>query len=73
MTLDPNRWTLKTQDAVNVAIAEARSRSNPEVTPDHLLAALLVPAVALAAGPDIYKARHDNFEAMGKAMKGTPW
>ena len=41
MTLDPNRWTLKTQDAVNVAIAEARSRSNPEVTPDHLLAALL--------------------------------
>ncbi|MBU6329745.1 MAG: AAA family ATPase [Acidobacteria bacterium] len=41
MTLDPNRWTLKTQDAVNVAIAEARSLSNPEVTPDHLLAALL--------------------------------
>ena len=41
MTLDPNRWTLKTQDAVNVAIAEARTRSNPEVTPDHLLGALL--------------------------------
>ena len=41
MALDPNRWTLKTQDAVNVAIAEARTLSNPEVTPDHLLAALL--------------------------------
>jgi ATP-dependent Clp protease ATP-binding subunit ClpB len=41
MTLDPNRWTLKTQDAVNVAIAEARTLSNPEVTPDHLLGALL--------------------------------
>ncbi len=41
MTLDPNRWTLKTSDAVNVAIAEARTLSNPEVTPDHLLAALL--------------------------------
>lgn len=36
-----------------------------------LLTALLVPAVALAAGPNIYKARHDNFEAMGRAMKGT--
>lgn len=34
-------------------------------------AALLVPAVALAAGPGVYKARHDNFEAMGRAMKGT--
>ena len=41
MALDPNRWTLKTTDAVNVAIADAREASNPEVTPDHLLAALL--------------------------------
>ena len=41
MALDPNRWTLKTQDAVNVALAAARSASNPEVTPDHLLLALL--------------------------------
>ncbi len=41
MALDPNRWTLKTQEAVNNAIAAARSASNPEVTPDHLLLALL--------------------------------
>jgi len=41
MALDPNRWTLKTQDAVNTAIAAARTASNPEVTPDHLLQALL--------------------------------
>ena len=41
MALDPNRWTLKTQDAVNVAIADARTLNNPEVTPDHLLMALL--------------------------------
>ncbi len=41
MALDPNRWTLKTQEAVNTAIAAARSASNPEVTPDHLLLALL--------------------------------
>ena len=41
MSLDPNTWTLKTQDAVNTAIESARGTSNPEVTPDHLLAALL--------------------------------
>jgi ATP-dependent Clp protease ATP-binding subunit ClpB len=41
MALDPNKWTLKTQEAFNAAIKLARDRSNPEVTPDHLLLALL--------------------------------
>ncbi|MBK9179997.1 MAG: AAA family ATPase [Acidimicrobiales bacterium] len=41
MALDPNRWTLKTQEAIQAAIDGARSANNPEVTPDHLLAALL--------------------------------
>src|SRR5437868_1626139 len=41
MALDPNRWTLKTQEAFQAAIDDARARSNAEVTPDHLLAALL--------------------------------
>jgi ATP-dependent Clp protease ATP-binding subunit ClpB len=41
MALDPNRWTLKTQEAVNAAVESARKSSHPEVTPDHLLAALL--------------------------------
>ncbi|MFZ4516920.1 MAG: ATP-dependent Clp protease ATP-binding subunit [Microthrixaceae bacterium] len=41
MSLDPNTWTLKTQEAVNAAAQSARERSNPEITPDHLLAALL--------------------------------
>ncbi|MCA1684122.1 MAG: hypothetical protein LC708_03230, partial [Actinobacteria bacterium] len=41
MALDPNRWTRKTQEALNAAIELARSRSHPEVTPDHVLAALL--------------------------------
>jgi ATP-dependent Clp protease ATP-binding subunit ClpB len=41
MPLDPNRWTLKTQEAVNAAITRAAADNNPEVTPDHLLAALL--------------------------------
>jgi ATP-dependent Clp protease ATP-binding subunit ClpB len=41
MALDPNRWTLKTQEAVNAAITRTTADNNPEVTPDHLLAALL--------------------------------
>ena len=41
MTIDPNTWTLKTQEAVNAAMGAAQEGSNPEVTPDHVLAALL--------------------------------
>jgi ATP-dependent Clp protease ATP-binding subunit ClpB len=41
MPLDPNRWTLKTQEAFNTAVSLARTNSNPEVTPDHLMLALL--------------------------------
>ena len=38
---DPNRWTNKTQEAFGVAAAQARSAGNPEVTPEHLLMALV--------------------------------
>src|SRR5437016_2524519 len=41
MALDPNRWTLKTQEAFQAAFDQARARNHPEVTPDHLLAGLL--------------------------------
>ena len=41
MAFDPNRWTLRTQEAVQAAVEMARTQSHPEVTPDHLLAALL--------------------------------
>jgi ATP-dependent Clp protease ATP-binding subunit ClpB len=41
MSLDPNRWTLKSQEAFNSAVSSARGNNNPEVTPDHLLLALL--------------------------------
>ncbi|MCU1498667.1 MAG: clpB [Acidimicrobiales bacterium] len=41
MAMDPNRWTLKTQEAFNAAISRARTDNHPEVTPDHLLIALL--------------------------------
>jgi ATP-dependent Clp protease ATP-binding subunit ClpB len=41
MALDPNRWTLKVQEAFSAAVESAKEASNPEVTPDHVLAALL--------------------------------
>src|SRR5438093_13495876 len=41
MALDPNRWTLKTQEAFQTAAELARSRNHPEVAPEHLLSALL--------------------------------
>src|ERR671913_398430 len=41
MALDPNRWTLKVQEAFTAAVEAAKQASNPEVTPDHLLGALL--------------------------------
>jgi ATP-dependent Clp protease ATP-binding subunit ClpB len=41
VAFDPNRWTLKTQDACNAAIGAARTANNPEVTSAHLLAAML--------------------------------
>ena len=41
MALDPNRWTQKTTEAFNAAVDNARSSSHPEVTPDHLLLAML--------------------------------
>jgi len=63
MSLDPNRFTLKTQEALNEAISRAKSASNPEVTPDHLLSALLGQSEGVslpilhAAGVDLEKLR----------------
>ena len=41
MALDPNRWTLKTTEALSAATEMARGASHPEITPQHLLIALL--------------------------------
>jgi len=48
MALDPNRWTLKAQEAFTDATERAKAADNPEVTPDHLIAALLGQAEGLA-------------------------
>ena len=52
MALDPNRWTIKTQEAFAQAMESARANSNPEVTPDHLLAHPADEFVARFVGAD---------------------
>jgi ATP-dependent Clp protease ATP-binding subunit ClpB len=41
MALDPNRWTNKTKEGFANATDNARSNANPEITPEHLVGALL--------------------------------
>ena len=41
MAIDPKKWTHKTAEAVQAAMEIAQSRSHPQLTPDHVLAALL--------------------------------
>ena len=41
MAIDPNRWTQKTTEAFNAAVASARTMNHPEVAPEHLLNAML--------------------------------
>ncbi len=40
MALDPKKWTIKVQEAMAAAIDQAKGNANPELTPDHVLAAL---------------------------------
>jgi ATP-dependent Clp protease ATP-binding subunit ClpB len=76
MALDPNKWTLKTQEAFSAAVEQAKSLNNPEVTADHLLAALLRQAdggIALPilekVGVDHRSARNAADEAVAKLPK----
>ena len=56
MAFDPKKWTIKTQEAFSAAIDDAKARSNPELTPDHVLSAMMrqdgtiVPAVLAKLG-----------------------
>jgi ATP-dependent Clp protease ATP-binding subunit ClpB len=75
MALNPNKWTLKTQEAVAAAIEQAKANSNPQVTPDHLLAALLgqegtiVPAVLQKIGMAPLMIRNRAEEAVSRLPK----
>ena len=41
MPLDPQRWTEKTKEAFSAATRQAAEADNPEITPAHLLSAIL--------------------------------
>ena len=72
MAMDPRKWTLKTQEAVNAAAELARGNSNPELTPDHLMAALLrqddtiVPAILAKLGQAPLMVRNQADAAVAK-------
>ncbi|MCE9621025.1 MAG: ATP-dependent chaperone ClpB [Actinomycetia bacterium] len=75
MALDPKKWTLKTNEAFAAALDHAKSLSNPELTPDHLLAALMrqddtiVPAVLAKLGSAPLMVRNQADEAVAKLPK----
>jgi ATP-dependent Clp protease ATP-binding subunit ClpB len=75
MALDPKKWTLKTNEAFAAAIDQAKSLSNPELTADHLMAALMrqedtiVPAVLAKLGLAPLMVRNKADEAVAKLPK----
>ena len=75
MAIDPKKWTLKTQEAFAAAIDQAKERSNPELTPDHLLSALMrqdgtiVPAVLTKLGQAPLMVRNKADEAVERLPK----
>ncbi len=72
MALDPKTWTVKTQEAFAAAIDLAKAKSNPELTPDHLLAAVatqdgtIVAPVLAKLGQSPNMVRDRAFEAIEK-------
>ncbi len=68
MTLDPDRWTLKTTEAFSAATEAARSASHPEVTSDHLLVALLGQPESIVL-PVLHKVGIDPKAALDRARR----
>ncbi len=75
MALNPKNWTLKTQEAVAAAVDQAKALSNPELTPDHLMAAIVrqddtvVPAVLAKLGQAPLMVRNTADEKVAKLPK----
>ncbi|MYH77870.1 MAG: AAA domain-containing protein [Acidimicrobiaceae bacterium] len=70
MALDPNRWTLKTTEAFSAATEAARSASQAEVTPDHLLLALLAQTDGLVL-PMLHSAGVDPTSVRDRAQQAV--
>ena len=58
MTLDPNRWTTRTKEAFNDALQQATAAGHAEITPQHLLSAILAQPEGIA-GPLLAQAGVD--------------
>jgi len=75
MALNAERWTHRTTEAVNDAVARARNANHAEVTPDHLLAALLAQAdtvvlpVLSRVGVAPLALRNQTDDALGKLAR----
>ena len=75
MAFDPKKWTLKTNEAFAAAIDQAKALSNPELTPDHLMAAMMrqddtiVPAMLAKLGLAPLMVRNKADEAVQKLPK----
>jgi ATP-dependent Clp protease ATP-binding subunit ClpB len=75
MALTPKNWTLKTQEAVASAVDQAKALSNPELTPDHLMAAIarqddtIIPAVLSKLGQAPLMVRNAADEKVSKLPK----
>ena len=49
MSIDPERWTNRTREAFSAATTQATAAGNPEVTPSHVVAAVLAQPEGIAA------------------------
>ena len=49
MSIDPERWTNRTREAFSAATTQATAAGNPEVTPSHVVAAVLAQSEGIAA------------------------
>jgi len=49
MSIDPERWTNRTREAFSAATTQATAAGNPEVTPPHVVAAVLAQSEGIAA------------------------
>ena len=79
MAFDPKKWTIKTQEAFAAAIDQAKDLSNPELTPDHVLGAMMrqdgtiVPAVLAKLGQAPLMVRNkvdERIQGLPKAYGG---
>ena len=80
MAIDPKKWTTKTTEAIAAAGDQARANGNPEVTPDHVLRALvsqtdtIVPSLLqkLGIAPGMLRSKADDaIASLPRAIGGA--